>query len=59
MTHDKGMFVKLDRTHSFKLIIGNENYIEVKGTGDIAIDSGSGTRIISDVCMFSKLIKIC
>jgi len=43
------MFVKLDRTHSSKVRIGNGDYIEVKDIGDIAIDYGSGTRIISDV----------
>jgi len=49
MTHDKDMFVKLDKTHSLKVRIGNGDYIEVKGIGDIAIDAGSGTKIISDV----------
>jgi len=49
MTHDKDMFVKLDRTHSSKVRIGNEDYIEVKGIGDIAINAGSGIKIISDV----------
>jgi len=43
------MFVKLDRTHSSKVRIGNRDYIEVKGIGDIAIDAGSGRKIISDV----------
>jgi len=49
MTHDKDMFVKLDKTHSSKVRIGNGDYIEVKGIGDIAINAGSGTKIISDV----------
>jgi len=49
MTHDKGMFVKLDKTHFLKVRIGNGEYIEVKGIGDIVIDSGSGKRVISDV----------
>jgi len=49
MTHDKDMFVKLDKTHSSKVIIGNGDYIEVKGIGDIAIDADSGTKIISYV----------
>jgi len=48
-THDKDMFVKLDRTHSSKVRIGNGDYIEVKDIGDIAIDAGSGTKIISNV----------
>ena len=49
MTHDKDMFAKFDKTHSSKVKIGNGNYIEVKGIGDIAIDTGSGTKIIFDV----------
>jgi len=49
MTHDKDMFVKLDITHFSKVRIGNGDYIEVKGIGDIAIDSGSAKRIIFDV----------
>jgi len=49
MTHDKDMFVKLDKTHSSKVRIGNEDYINVKGIRDIAIDVSSGTKIISDV----------
>jgi len=52
---DKGMFVKLDRTHSSKVRIGNGYYIEVKGIGDIAIDSGSGTRIISNILYVPKI----
>jgi len=49
MTHDKDMFVKLDRTHSSKVRIGNGEYIEVKGISDIAINARSGIKIISDV----------
>jgi len=49
MTHDKDMFVKLEKTHSSKVKIGNGDYIEVKGIGDITIDVGSGTKIIFDV----------
>ena len=48
-THDKDMFVKLDRTHSSKVRIGNGAYIEVKGIGDIAINASLGTKIISDI----------
>jgi len=55
MTHDKGMFVKLDKTHFLKLRIGNGDYIEVKGIGDIAIDFGSGKSIISDVLYVPKI----
>jgi len=54
-THDKGMFVKLDRTHSLKVRIGNGGYIEVKGIGDIAIDAGPDTKIISDVLYIREI----
>jgi len=57
ITHDKGMSVKLDKTHFSKVKIGNEDYIEVKGIGDIAIDSGSGKIIISDVLYVPKIDK--
>ena len=49
MTHVKGMFVKLDKTRFSKVRIGNADYIEVKGIGDIAIGSASGKRLISNV----------
>jgi len=49
MTHGKGMFVKLDKTRFSKVRIRNGDYTEVKGIGDIVIDSGLGKRIISDV----------
>jgi len=43
------MLVKLDGTHHSKVKIGNGDYIDVKGIGDIAIDSDSGVKIISDM----------
>jgi len=55
MTHDKGMFVKLDKTHFSKVRIENGDYIEVKGIGDIVIDFGSGKRIISDILYVPKI----
>ena len=55
MTHDKDMLVKLDKAHSSKVKIGNGDYIEVKGIGDIAIDAGSGTKIISDVLYIPEI----
>jgi len=55
ITHDKDMFVKLDKTHSLKVKIGNGDYIEVKGIGDIASDAGSGTKVISDVLYVAEI----
>ena len=57
MTHDKDMFVKMDKTHFSKVRIGNGDYIEVKDIGDIAIDFGSGKRIISYVLYVSEIDK--
>ena len=41
MTYDKGMFVNLEETYYSKVKIGNGDYIEVKGIGDIIINIGS------------------
>jgi len=49
MTYDRDMFVKLDETHHSKVRIGNSDCIDVKGIGDIGIETVSSTRIISDV----------
>ena len=57
MSHAKGMFVKLDKNHSSKVKIGNGDYIKVKGIGDIAIDVGSGRKIISNVLYVPKIDK--
>jgi len=57
MTHDKDIFVKLDKTHFLKVRIGNGDYIEIKGIGDIVIGSGSGKRIISDVLYVPEIYQ--
>jgi len=41
MTYDKGMFVNLGETYYSKVKIGNGDYIEVKGLGDIVINTDS------------------
>ena len=49
MAYDESIFRKLDKSQISKVRIGNGDYIEVKGKGSVAIDYGSGTKIISDV----------
>ncbi|XP_071926089.1 uncharacterized protein [Coffea arabica] len=49
MTYDESIVRKLDKSQISKVRIGNGDYIEVKGKGSVAIDYGSGTKIISDV----------
>jgi len=55
MTYDKGMFVNLDETYYSKVKIRNGDYIEVKGLGDIVINTSSGTRTISNVLYVSEI----
>jgi len=58
MTYDKGMFVNLDETYYSNVKIGNGDYIEVKGLGDIVINTSSGTRTISDVLYVPEIVQI-
>ncbi|XP_071900906.1 uncharacterized protein [Coffea arabica] len=49
MAYEESIFRKLDKSLISKVRIGNGDYIEVKGKGSVAIDYGSGIKIISDV----------
>lgn len=49
MTYDEELFKELDRTTISKVGIGNGECIAVKGKGTVAIESCSGTKIITDV----------
>ena len=49
MTYDEELFKELDRTTISKVRIGNGECITVKGKGTVAIESCSGTKIITDV----------
>ena len=49
MTYDEELFKELDKTTISKVKIGNGKCISVKGKGTIAIESYSGTKIITDV----------
>ncbi|XP_059306526.1 uncharacterized protein LOC132057968 [Lycium ferocissimum] len=49
MTHDEEIFRVLDRSVTSKVRIGNSDYLPAKGKGTVAIESYSGTKLISDV----------
>ncbi|KAL2349051.1 hypothetical protein Fmac_003051 [Flemingia macrophylla] len=49
MTYDKELFRELDRTTISKVKIGNGGFITIKEKGTFAIESCSGTKIITDV----------
>nr|KYP74763.1 Putative transposon Ty5-1 protein YCL075W family [Cajanus cajan] len=49
MTYDEELFKEMDRTIVSKAIIGNGECIAVKGKGTVAIESCSGTKIITSV----------
>lgn len=49
MTYDEALFRELDRTTISKVKIGNGECIAIKGRGNVAIESCSGTKIITDV----------
>ena len=49
MTSDLELFKDLDRSRLSKVIIGNGDYIMVKGKGIVAIESCTSTKLIYDV----------
>ncbi|RHN79907.1 putative RNA-directed DNA polymerase [Medicago truncatula] len=49
MTHDKEIFRELDISQISKVRIGNGKLIAVEGKGTVAIESCTGTKLISDV----------
>ena len=49
MAYDEFLFRKFDKSQIFKVKIGNGGYIEVKGKCSVAVDYGSGTKIISHI----------
>lgn len=55
MTHYEEIFKYLDKSKISKFIIGNGNYLSTKGKGIVAIESSSGTKLISDVLFVPEL----
>ena len=49
MTYDHGLFREIDETTISKVLIGNGEYILVKGKGKIAIKSSINLKLIYDV----------
>ena len=49
MTHNEKMFKYLDRTFVSKVKIGNGDFVAVHGKGEVAVDTPSGIKLISDV----------
>ena len=59
MTHNSDFFRTLDRSFVSKVKIGNGEFIEVQGKGEVAVETPTGTKLISDVLYVLKLIKVC
>ena len=57
MTSDLELFRDLDRSQVSKVRNGNGDYIMVKGKGTKAIESFTGTKLISDVMYVPDIDK--
>ena len=55
MTHDANLFKNLDRSFVPKVKIGNGEFIEVQGKGDVAVETPIGTKLISYVLYVSEI----
>lgn len=55
MSYDEKSFANLDRSFRAKVKIGNGDYINVEGRGDIAVDGLKGRKLISDVLYVPKI----
>lgn len=49
MTSNLELFKELEDVGGMKVKIGNGDYMEVKGRGTIALETSSGTKMISNV----------
>ncbi|KAG6469463.1 hypothetical protein ZIOFF_074180 [Zingiber officinale] len=55
MSYDEKSFVNLDRSFYAKVKIGNGDYIDVEGRGDVVVDGLKGRKLISDVLYVPKI----
>ncbi|XP_047259028.1 uncharacterized protein LOC124891286 [Capsicum annuum] len=55
MTHDEEIFKYIDKSAISKVRIGKGDYLSAKGKGIVAIESRSGTKLISDVLFVPEL----
>ena len=49
ITSNLELFTMLEEVKGMKVKIGNGDYMEVKGRGNIALETSSGTKMISNV----------
>ena len=55
MTYNASLFKGLDRSYTFKVNIGNEEHMDVKGKNMVELNTYSGTKFISDFfCLKQK-----
>ncbi|KAG6474129.1 hypothetical protein ZIOFF_068053 [Zingiber officinale] len=55
MSYDEKSFANLDRNFCAKVKIGNGDYIDVEGRGDVVVDGLKGRKLISDVLYVPKI----
>ncbi|KAG6508607.1 hypothetical protein ZIOFF_033983 [Zingiber officinale] len=55
MSYDEKSFANLDRSFCAKVKIGNGDYIDVEGRGDVVVDGLKGRKLISDVLYVPKI----
>ncbi|KAG6492442.1 hypothetical protein ZIOFF_047405 [Zingiber officinale] len=55
MSYDEKSFTNLDRSFCAKVKIGNSDYIDVEGRGDVVVDGLKGRKLISDVLYVPKI----
>ncbi|XP_031282084.1 uncharacterized protein LOC116140614 [Pistacia vera] len=48
-------FIRLDKTYNSRVKIGNGEYVEAKGIGDVDVLTQSGTKVISSVFYVSGI----
>ena len=55
MTYDVDLFTSLGKSNINKVKVANGDYVEVKGKGDIVVETPSGTKFISDVLLVPEI----
>ncbi|PKA51120.1 hypothetical protein AXF42_Ash010560 [Apostasia shenzhenica] len=57
MTHDKKLFKELDRSEISKVRIANGQYLIIKGKGTVAIETCTGTKLITNILYVPEIDK--
>jgi len=55
MSFDESLFKEVNKSEVSRVKVGNEQYIEVKGKGTVAIKSSACIKLISDVLLVHKI----